>query len=403
MARLCPRCNESFEDRWYCPTCGVRLVADSAGAKSAAQPKESAPKRQPPPSRVMTTLSRLFAFRGAKWQQTTWGRCLIGVLLAQGLFYALFQMAWAIMMIFADRATVGLWWNTLAGLLLKQFLQAISVLAGAILAGAGQRRAVRNGTIVGLYNGFLFLLVDAFVTKPNEMALIAQPLLQTAFGTLGGYLGRVIWKPAAPIMSVRLGRPGASEFAGEGATAPLDTAAMATIPLPSPPRRSTAFAGQVGWIRVAIGTAIVVAGCISAEYLLKEFMRERDGLILTVDTPNQMRFITWEISVLAMIFGGAFAGANTFNGPLQGTIVGMISTTVLVGNILQSGMADGVNPAQTLGLSFLGIQLNTLAMQVIGTVFSVMPLSVVGGWFGGQLLPPVMEARKVSKTYTAPV
>jgi hypothetical protein len=279
----------------------------------------------------------------------------------------------------------------------------LSVVAGGILAGAGQRRAVRNGTIVGLYNGFLFLLVDAFVTKPHPMALIAQPLLQTAFGTLGGYLGRVIWKPAAPIMSVRVGRPGQGEFAGESATAPLDTAGLASIPLPPPPRRPNPFAGQVNWVRVIIGTAIVVAGCLSAEYLLKEFLREREGLQLAVDTPNQMRFITSEISVLAMIFGGAFAGANTFNGPLQGTIVGMISTTALVGNIFQAGLGAGADPAQTLGLTFLGLELNTLAMQVVGTIFSVMPLSIVGGWFGGQLLPPVMEARKVSKTYTAPV
>lgn len=369
--------------------------------------KETLARRRPQPSKVMETLSRLFALKGKnRWQQTTWGRLLIGLILAQGLYIALSQMAWALMMLFGDRAAVTAWRESLGGLLLKQFFQGISVVAGGIVAGAGMRRAVRNGTIVGLYNGFLFLVYDAFLSKqPNLMGLIGQPLLQIAFGTLGGYLGRVIWAPAQPIVSLRSSRPVSLEGEREVGTATLDTAGLAPIPLPEPRKKPNPFTGQIYWVRVAIGVCIVVAGSVSAEMLLNRYILDpnRPGLDLRLETKEQSQFITWEISVLAMIFGGAFAGANTYNGPLQGIIVGMIATTVLIANIFQTGMGGNADAAHTLGLSFLGIKLNSIFLQIVGTILSVMPLSIVGGWFGGQLLPPVLAARKISKTYTAPV
>jgi len=312
----------------------------------------------------------------------------------------------ALMLTFGLRASG----DDIGSLLLRQLLQGVAVVGGGIVAGAGQRRAVRNGVIVGLYNAVIFLIVDGFLHDLSLWTVFGQSLLQIAFGTLGGYLGRLIWPPIISIVSVRAGRPA---LLGEGerevGTAQLNTAGLAPIPLPEPFRKPNPFSGQINWVQVIIGVVIVVAGSVSAETVLNRYILNPDRLPagldkmdLGVESKQQAQFITWEISVLAMIFGGAFAGANTFNGPLQGIIVGILSTTALIGNILQSGM-EAIDAAHTIGLSFLGVNLNSTVMQIVGTIFSVMPLTIVGGWFGGQLLPPVLPERKVSKIYTSHV
>ena len=69
MAMVCPKCGESFEQRWQCATCGVRLVYHPGERRSVG---ESLPASQ--------------------WGQTPWGRILVGVILSQGLYYGLRQL-----------------------------------------------------------------------------------------------------------------------------------------------------------------------------------------------------------------------------------------------------------------------------------------------------------------------
>src|SRR5437588_1664174 len=67
MAMVCPQCNGSFEQRWHCPSCGVRLLYQTRQTRTGGgSPGETDP-----------------------WQQTPWGRILIGLLLAQGIYYSL--------------------------------------------------------------------------------------------------------------------------------------------------------------------------------------------------------------------------------------------------------------------------------------------------------------------------
>jgi len=385
MSRACPKCNSSFDDRWYCPTCGVRLVAAAQAQRKTAAPKEGAKR-----------LSSVIQHQRIKWQQTTWGKCVIGVLLAQALFYALWQLGSAVaIMAGADPN----WWDTLFGLLVKQSMQAVSLLAAGMMAGAGQRRALRNGTIVGVYNGFFFLLVETVLLKHqmNLLTLLGQPLLQVAFGALGAYLGRVIWSPVMPVMPRAEG----------AAKADKEAAAMAGgIALPKARSKPSPFSGKVGWIRVVTGTAVVVIGCLSANAVRDDILRDRPGIPkLSVETRSQAQFVAWEISVLSMVFGGAIAGANTLNGPLQGLVVGLISTAVLIGNSIQSEWAGHEPPTETLFFTLLGIDpgVSSVLEIVLFRALSVIPLCLVGGWFGGQLLPPVIGPPRKKRVFAEPV
>src|SRR5262245_19476335 len=112
MAMLCPQCNQSFEQRLHCPQCGRRLVYQNAAPSN----KPAAP------------------FSG--WQQTPWGRILIGLVLAQGLFFGLRQLFAAGLLASAGEEPAD-FWATLTGLMVLQGLQLVGLLIGGVLAGAG--------------------------------------------------------------------------------------------------------------------------------------------------------------------------------------------------------------------------------------------------------------------------
>src|SRR5215468_9170354 len=97
MAMVCPQCNVSFEQRWHCPTCGVRLLYQAQ----------------------QTRVGRGVLGGAAQWQQTPWGRIFIGLLLAQGLYYGLRHLCTAGLLA-VNAVDNDFLWTTLEGQLLVQ-------------------------------------------------------------------------------------------------------------------------------------------------------------------------------------------------------------------------------------------------------------------------------------------
>src|SRR5262249_57388736 len=103
----------------------------------------------------------------------------------------------------------------LAGLVVRQLLQAASVFAAGLLAGAGQRRGLLFGAVVGVWNAVFFILLDMAPNvwflqwmwtghSLNTIDLFGQPVLHVAFGAMGGLVGSVIWRaPALVLMPVQ--------------------------------------------------------------------------------------------------------------------------------------------------------------------------------------------------------
>src|SRR5947209_4543528 len=106
MAMLCPRCATTHEQRLQCPACGGRLQYHDAG-------------RPRPPAGT------------SQWQHTPWGRILIGLLVAQGLYHGLRHLAAGVLM--ASRMPGGPPDDmaVLYGLVLTQSLRAVTLVAGA--------------------------------------------------------------------------------------------------------------------------------------------------------------------------------------------------------------------------------------------------------------------------------
>lgn len=351
MAMVCPKCQASYEQQLDCPKCGVRLVVldQAAGLRS-----------------------RLFRLTGAG-RDLLRVKLLIGVVLAQGIYYSLWQVTLAVN---AGAPPPG-GWGGLIGVVLLQCFLTVGVLAGGLLAGAGQRGGLVQGAVVGLINAGLYLLAQFLTRQPISLVeWYAQPLAQAAFGALGGFLGNRIWNPE-PVVP-----PSPS------------LAAPVRVPVTPRPRTRSKLEGPIAWSRVLIGAAVAVAGTLGASAILDVVTTATEGQ-LGVASPYQARFLTWEISLLALFGGSAWAGANTRNGPKQGLVVGMAAgVTLFYIYLLQVWQFDRrTPPVPSQGIiEFLGIKLwflNLPAQHLVLLMFISITLGLLGGSFGGELLPPL--------------
>src|SRR5208282_4424076 len=87
MAMVCPGCNDSFDQRLLCPRCGSRLEYETPRARPASSASTSEDS----------------------WQQTPWGRLLVGVLLGQGLYYVLRHLCTAGALVAHEEGAGGVW------------------------------------------------------------------------------------------------------------------------------------------------------------------------------------------------------------------------------------------------------------------------------------------------------
>lgn len=323
MSVVCPRCSNVYDPAGACPRCGA-----------------------PSPTCEMDGTATL---RGPRWQQTSWGRILIGLILAQGLFYGLRHGLTAILL-GTQGGTAQELWQDVQNLLLLQAIQFLGLVAGGMLAGGGQRNGLVLGAIVGGWNGVLAVLLRQNPAQDLTMVgLYGQPLLHAAFGAVGGLLGSIIWQPI-PLAPV-----------------PVVLSPQRKV---APKRKVSPFAGKVAWFRVVAGTAFAVAGTLSATMIYQKVLAMSGGRVGT--TPDmQDRIITWEIKALAVLVGAALAGSTTTNGLKQGLFMGMATSIILVA--VQAPSTDR--------------WLEVALLILVGT-FS---LSMVGGWFGGQLFPPIVK------------
>ncbi|MCS6849690.1 MAG: hypothetical protein NZ700_00805 [Gemmataceae bacterium] len=347
MRMVCPQCRASYEQRTECPTCGVRLLFAQAPQRPG---------------------SGIFG-EAQPWPQTPWGRFIAGVVLAQGLYYGLWQLAAAIrLMVDADGDQTRAWWEaTPAGFFLLQGLQALALIAGGMVAGAGQPRGLVYGGVVGIWSGAITLLIQFLRTQPSTaVELYAQPLVQGAVGSLGGWLGAWIWK--APVLPT------------------LEAAPFSPPPVPKSRAAVSWFHGPIDWLRVLAGLGIVVTGSMSAN-AIRDFVVMQSGGELAPATAYQAHFLTWEISILVMLVGSAVAGANTRNGLKQGLAVGVLGGATLAAVYFLARHP----PPQTLLLAMLVAQPPPVLLY-LATVGSALVFCAYGGWFGSQLLPPIYAA-----------
>jgi hypothetical protein len=332
MAMVCSRCQTVHEQLLKCPGCGDRLHYPEAPRQVAA---------------IQVPADR--------WQDSTWGRIFVGLLLSQGFFYALRHLSAGLMLAFEPPTEPAEDASVLFGLVLSQVLQAGALLVGAGLIGSGQRHGAALGAVVGVWNGVLAGLAPRAAGQPfSAVALYGDPLLQTMFGALAGWVGSVIWEPL-PALEPRGPRRAARR---------------------APPRpKIPLFAGKIAYIRVTLGTIVAVAGAMSAASFLGLIAQINESDLATGATVLD-QLVTWEVKALALLAGGVLAGSNSYNGLKQGLCAGIASGLIVA----------AVEPhAHENWFEMVGL-------FSAGSVAACM----IGGWFGSIVFPPVSSRKRHS-------
>jgi DNA-directed RNA polymerase subunit RPC12/RpoP len=327
MAMVCPQCKETYEQRLQCPACNVRLLYKSGGAAAKGKKAE----------------------QSGKWMQSSPGRLLLGLLIAQGVYLGLRKLCTAGLLVIENPDIHGVWTMPF-GVILAHTMQALGLLVGGTLAGAGYRRGTILGVIVGLASAAITLFFEP--ESGQEAATMALYLMQPVVGAIGGFLGCTIWKPVA-----------ASKNSKDGVLGDKKP------PTSADPVYPAKFSGPISWIRVLAGAAVAVAGIYYAKNILTLIYQASDGKLAVENMEDawQRILVLWGIKAFFLLLGSAVAGASTVNSLKQGLCVGL-----LVG-VIQMGM-------------FLGGGLGTLESSILVVVGGLV-LGFVGGWFGGQLFP----------------
>jgi hypothetical protein len=168
MAMVCPQCSTSHPNRAKCPLCGTQLIFRD---------------RERP--RILSPIGR--------WRQKTWGRILIGLVLAQGLFYGLRHLATGVLLGLRGEEGLQEILQSSTGTFLLLGLQVTALLPGAILVGSGQRMGLVLGAVLGAWHGFLAgYLPGGVAVAHGDLSFYGLPLLQAFFGALGGSIGSTI-------------------------------------------------------------------------------------------------------------------------------------------------------------------------------------------------------------------
>src|SRR5262245_32880201 len=100
MAMVCPQCNRAFEQHLNCPDCGGRLLFQ-ANTRAVSSDADNAGD-------------------AGQWQQTPWGRMMVGLIMAQGLAYGMQQLLNAGLRATGEETSV---WTTLWGIVLLHAIQ----------------------------------------------------------------------------------------------------------------------------------------------------------------------------------------------------------------------------------------------------------------------------------------
>jgi hypothetical protein len=363
MQWVCPKCQGTFHGQLLCPQCGVQM--QEKGPPSAAATAVAPPRHVPP-------IAAQSADR--PMQLTVLTRLLIGLVLAQGLYYGARHFGQAILLGQGQPD----WWDGFPGLVTVQALQAGALLIGGVVAGAGHARGLIPGALLGVINACLILLVESLFGRPAAPQMgVILPLVHAGVGALGGLVGARIWRPwpSVPTHLPDAEAPGRFLRAVDLASEP-----PAAAPVPW------------AWGRLLLGAVLAAAGfCFNDK--VRDFVTANG---VAVPGGLQGQLVTWEIAVLGVVLGGGLAGATTGRGFSQGLAAGLLAAPAVLAVHLNRG--GDYLPGQEFiaNISNLPLGPPRLSAPLLAYLLThVVLLASLCGWFAGQLLPPLRESGRI--------
>ena len=340
MQLYCPACKTAAAAAERCTRCGERLVAPSELTSLSRDQLADAP-----PDLIQTT---------------TLGRVVVGVVVALGLCVSLRELslgaAAAADLSDAANSGVGNW-----------LLRAVSILAGALLAGAGRLNGVATGGATALTCVVLLVGLDflAAVKTGQPEGVIAGGVCLAALAA--GRIGSTVWPAAVPLPPSKIQSRGSS-----------------LIPLKDDDDGPRPVA--LSWARVGLGVAVAVVGVLISDGV-RTGLRSVAGQGLFLGSPTQSAAVDFFLGGVAIMLGGVVAGGGSGAGLRHGVVMGVIAAAGLA-TLSLAGKESAIVPLTGL-LEVVGYPSESprTANGLVVVVAGVTTLGALSGGFGGLLLP----------------
>jgi len=356
MLLYCPDCQAAFTGVSRCPRCsGLLLMPEEAPPSADELAHAPIPHFKPTPT----------------------ARAVMGTIIALGFYLGLRKLttAWVL----ATTDDYENWWLSANALVVVFVLQTVAAAFGAVLSSAGGRRGITVGGAVGGFCGGLFLIAEVIAgAPPTQLVLLMQPIILAVAGAVAGAVGSWYWAavPEFELPPPLVKKSSSIELMSE---APKDSG-RPTI-----------------WYRVVVGAMIILAGISLAERA-RRLAEKSSGGLLKVASRSQGEFMSWQIAALAVLAGGAFAGSGTGAGIRHGVFTGILGGTgVAIVGVIRGEFSQ----PEEYFLNWMTLKASGPNDPVgfLGVGLGVLATSVVGGWFGGQLLmtlaPPHMRQQRL--------
>lgn len=356
MQLLCPDCQTAFAGATHCPKCGGRLISPQEAHLLRKKRKRLNPKPLEP---------------------TAAGRVAVGVLVALGGYLGLRE--WVAAGLKGASLAGDEWWATETASWVLLVMRAMAAAVGGLIAGAGRAGGWMTGILAGGVAGGLLLAADvaAHPAGPGPIAYLAAVAASIA-GLVAGTLGTAFWPAPIDLPKSRSGSRGSSllRLAQE---------------------QEEARKGRpTQWLRIVIGTSIAFSGIVAADVIRTGLTKGSAGA-LNMGSSFHAPIVCLELAAAVIFFGGATAGASTGAGTRHGLIAGIFTAIAIV--VITVTRDPNVFPAVEGYFWVAGIPNENArdAKTLTELLLAVWAVSTLGGWFGGQLLPPLASKAQLRK------
>jgi len=347
MQLFCQACHTAFAGVTHCPKCGGRLLAPQESFIFSGTPKDPPAEHEPP---------------------TLTARIAVGLGVGFGLYLGMRELVSAAGLLdFGGPMDGGV----------DFVLRFVSLLAGAVLAGAGREQGLPAGFGVGAAGAGLLLAADVYTAGGAVAAGWVAPAAAGVIALLAapaGAVGAAIWPPAPDLPRA----VPASTASSRGSSLYLLVEESSERDKPRPTL----------WVRVAAGAAVAAAGLLLSDDIRLWLARGTGGLLQTGGV-HRGPVVGFQIAIFLLGLGGVVAAAGSGAGFRHGFLTGLLTAAalytaarrseqpfpavdgyfVMFGRTPESILADQRAAAEVLGLT--------------------VGLCTAGGWLGGQLFPPL--------------
>jgi hypothetical protein len=295
------------------------------------------------------------------------GRVAVGCVVALGAHLGLRE--WSMALLHAINATL------VAVFIVNFLLRMVAGVLGGMVAGAGREAPFGGGLAVGVAGGFAWLIIDSYPDVKIDLIHLGLTALICGCSGLASLLGSRVWPPA-----VILEKPDDSR----------GSSLMKFLPTSKQPdtRRPTQ------WWKIVLSSFLVLFAIIASDYARLGLLKLPQGLLTNFGgSGSAISRVDFEIALLGMVLGTFVSGLNTGAGLRHGLYTGLLMATVVVGMYAIQG--EGVYPALDFIAEHMESETPTKLVLALGSLFFLA--GTVGGWMGGQLMPPLSRRARLGK------